>query len=278
MDLEKIGNEFVSLLSLYGLRILAALIILLVGNWIARALANAIERNLGRRNIDPTVCQFVARMAFALILIFTIVAALSNVGVQTASIIAALGAAGLAIGLALQGSLANFAAGVLMVLFRPCRVGDYVEAGGTAGTVTQISLFSTTMVTPDNKQVVVPNSNIMSDPITNYSAMSERRVDLTIGISYDADIRQAKRELEALLAADARVLTEPPPRVAVLELGDSSVNLVVRPWVKATEYWDVYFDLTEAIKLRFDEAGITIPFPQMDVHLHSRASAEGEVA
>lgn len=164
-----------------------------------------------------------------------------------------------------------------MVLFRPCRVGDYIEADGCAGTVRQINLFLTTMLTPDNKQVVVPNSGIMSGPITNFSAMSERRVDLRIGIGYDADIRQAKRELEALLAADARVLQEPAPVIAVQELGASSVNLVVRPWVKAADYWGVYFDLTEAIKLRFDEAGITIPFPQMDVHFHpEKTTAKGE--
>ncbi len=262
MDMIKIGDELITLLSLYGLRLIAAIAILLVGSWIARALSRAIDRGLGRRHIDSTIRQFVSRLIYALILLFAIVAALSNIGVQTASIVAALGAAGLAIGLALQGSLSNFAAGVLMVLFRPCRVGDYIEAAGCAGTVTQISLFSTTLVTSDNKQIVIPNGSVMSGPITNFSALSERRLDIRVRIGYDADIRHAKRELAALVAADSRILQTPAPTIAVLELADTSVNLIVRPWVKAADYWKVHFDLTEAIKLRFDEVGIVIPVQQ----------------
>lgn len=268
MDLENLVNETAEFLVLYGVRIAMALLILLIGRWVARMLGSATERALNRRNIDGTVSQFMGRLVFALIMIFTIVAALSHVGIQTASIIAALGAAGLAVGLALQGSLANFAAGVLMVVFRPCRVGDYVEAGGCAGTIRNISLFSTTMTTPDNKQVIIPNSAIMSGAITNYSAMPQRRVDMVFGISYSADIRLAKQEIEKIFAEDPRVLKDPAPTIAVIALEDSSVNIAARPWVDSANYWPVFWDLTERIKLRFDEVGVSIPFPQMDVHLH----------
>lgn len=272
MDFEKLSQQAMEFVTIYGVRIVIALIILLVGKWIASMLGNLTERSMNKRAIDPTISQFIGKIVFALIFAFAVIAALSNVGIQTASMIAALGAAGLAIGLALQGSLSNFAAGVLLVSFRPCRVGDYVEAGGCSGTIKNISLFSTTLATPDNKVVVIPNANIMSGPITNYSTMPQRRVDLVIGISYDSDIRQAKQELENLLKADDRVLDDPAYTVAVHALADSSVNLAVRPWVNSADYWPVYFDLTEKIKLRFDEVGIGIPFPQVDMHMHPVAT------
>ncbi|MGK0500295.1 MAG: small conductance mechanosensitive channel [Oceanicoccus sp.] len=184
--------------------------------------------------------------------------------------IAALGAAGLAIGLALQGSLANFAAGVLIIIFKPCKVGDFIEAGGDAGTVEGISLLATSLLTPDNKRIVVPNGTLMSGSITNYSAMPTRRIDLVVGISYDADIGQAKAEIEKVLNAENRILVDPTYTIAVAELGDSSVNLVVRPWVNSSDYWPTRFDLTENIKNQLDSVNIGIPYPQMDVHLQQQ--------
>lgn len=273
MDLEHYSQQTIEMATIYGVRVLAALFILLVGKWLASTLGRVSERALIKRSLDPTVSQFAGKIVFALTLIFTIIAALSQVGIQTASLIAVVGAAGLAVGLALQGALSNFAAGVLLVMFRPCRVGDYVEAGGASGTIQNISLFSTVLNTPDNKQITIPNSNIMSGAIVNYSALPQRRVDLTVGIGYDSDIGLAKRELEQLLAADTRVLADPPPTIAVQALADSSVNLIVRPWVEAADYWPVYFELTERIKTRFDEVGITIPFPQMHLHMHGGAAA-----
>src|SRR5690606_24819702 len=202
--------------------------------------------------------------------IFVIVAALSQVGIQTASLIAVIGAAGLAIGLALQGSLANFAAGFLILLFRPFRAGDYIEAAGTAGTVEKILIFTTELKTPDNKQVIIPNGAITSDNIVNYSANDTRRVDLVVGISYGDDIDKAKAVLRDVVAADSRVLSSPETTIAVSELADSSVNLIGRPRVNTGDYWGVYWDLTEAIKKRLDQEGISIPFPQRDVHFHQQ--------
>ncbi len=264
MDMEQLQQ----LATDYGLRALTALGILIAGYWLARILSGVVDRALRARHIDATVSQFVSKLIFVAVLAMALIPALGHAGIQTTSILAALGAAGLAVGLALQGSLSNFAAGVLLVSFRPCRAGDYVDAGGCSGTVQSISLFSTTLLTPDNKKVIVPNAKIMSDAITNYSAMEQRRVDLVIGISYDANIGTAKQAIEQVLAAESRVLSEPAPLVAVRELAESSVNLVVRPWVKTADYWGARDALTENIKLALDDAGVTIPFPQMDVHIN----------
>ncbi len=178
-----------------------------------------------------------------------------------------LGAAGLAVGLALQGSLSNFAAGVMIILFKPCKTGDFVEAGGAMGTISEIGIFATILLTPDNKTIIVPNSNITGGNITNFSAQDERRVDLVVGVGYGSNIKQVKEVLAELVAADSRILADKETMIGVSELADSSVNFVLRPWVKASDYWGVYFDLTEAVKVRFDELGIEIPFPQMDVHV-----------
>jgi small conductance mechanosensitive channel len=202
----------------------------------------------------------------ALLLLFVIVAALDRLGVNTTSLIAVLGAAGLAVGLALQGSLQNFAAGFLLLVLRPFKSGDFIEAAGTMGVVEKISIFSTIMRTPDNKEVIVPNGAIYSGNIINYSARSTRRVDMIFGIGYGDDIKQARDIIAQIISADERVLPEPETVIAVSELGASSVNFVVRPWVKTEDYWPVKFDLTEEIKLAFDKNGISIPFPQMDVH------------
>jgi small conductance mechanosensitive channel len=201
------------------------------------------------------------------LLLFVVIAALSQLGIDTTSLVALLGAAGLAIGLSLQSSLANFAAGVMLIVFRPFTKGDFVEVAGTSGSVDNISIFTTTLTTPDNKEVIVPNGSVIGNNIVNYSARPTRRVDMVFGIGYGDDIKKAKELLEQIVAADTRVLAEPAPVVALGELADSSVNFLVRPWVNAEDYWSVLWDTTETVKLKFDEAGISIPYPQMDVHL-----------
>jgi small conductance mechanosensitive channel len=204
------------------------------------------------------------------LLIFVIIAALAQVGIQTTSLIAVLGAASLAIGLALQGSLANFAAGVLLIIFRPFKVGDYVECAGTAGAVDEMQIFTTQLKSPDNKKIIIPNAKLLGDVITNYSAQETRRVDLVIGVSYSDDLQKVEKVLTDILSQDERVLKDPAPTIAVLELADSSVNFAVRPWVKTGDYWNVYFALTKNIKMRLDAEGIAIPFPQRDVHLYQQ--------
>jgi small conductance mechanosensitive channel len=201
-------------------------------------------------------------------MVVVIIAAIGQVGIQTTSFIAIFGAAGLAVGLALQGSLSNFAAGVLIVLFRPYKVGDFVEAAGIAGVVEQVQILTTILKTGDNKQIIVPNGQIMDSIITNYSANDKRRVDMVVGVSYDDDLDKVRSTIEELVAADERILAEPACTIAVSALADSSVNFVVRPWVNTADYWGVMFDLTEAIKKRFDKEGISFPFPQQDVHLY----------
>jgi small conductance mechanosensitive channel len=200
-----------------------------------------------------------------------VITALGKLNVPTASFVAVIGAAGLAVGFAMQGSLGNFASGVMLILFRPFRVGDYVEAGGTSGSVEEIQVFATTLKTPDNKKIVVPNAAITAANIVNYSAKPVRRVDMVFGIGYGDDIAKAKQIISDILAKDDRVLRDPEPTIAVCELADSSVNLAVRPWVNTPDYWGVLFDVTEAVKLEFDKQGVSIPFPQQDVHMHQVA-------
>lgn len=251
-----------------GLKILQALIIFFIGKWIARLLQKAIVKLLERQKIEPTLVGFVKNIAYIGMLIFVILAALNVLGVQTTSFVAVLGAAGFAVGLALQGGLANFAAGVLMLIFKPFKVGDYIEGAGTGGVVEEIQIFTTQLRTPDNKTIIVPNASFTAGNITNYSTKPTRRVDLVFGCSYQDDIFKVKRVLGEIVAGDTRVLADPAPQIVVLSLGDNSVNFAVRPWVKAEEYWDVYFDLTQAVKVRFDEEGISIPFPQREVHIY----------
>ena len=225
-----------------------------------------------RAEMDENLIGFVSGLVRFGVMAFTVIAVLSKLGIQTTSFVAVLGAAGLAIGLALQGSLANFASGVLLLVFRPFRKGDYVEAGGTAGSVQEISVFTTVLHTPDNKKVIVPNAQITGGVITNYSATGTRRVDLVAGISYGDDIPKAKEVLKRIVESHASVLQEPAPVIEVGELADSSVNLLVRPWVNSADYWRVYWDLTETIKMEFDKEGISIPFPQRDVHLYQQSA------
>jgi small conductance mechanosensitive channel len=251
----------------YALPVVFAIVILVVGSWAATIARRIVRRALGRRQLDPIIVGFVANITYIALMVFVVLAALERVGVKTTSFVAIIGAAGLAIGLALQGSLANFAAGFLMVVFRPFKKGDYIEAGGTAGVVDEIQVFTTVLNTPDNCRVVVPNSKIMSDNITNYSARETRRLDLVFGVGYGDDIARVKAVLKRIAESDERVLADPAPQVMVGELADSSVNFIMRVWVKSADYWPFKFDTTEKVKLTFDAEGISIPFPQRDVHL-----------
>ncbi|TNF07337.1 MAG: mechanosensitive ion channel [Gammaproteobacteria bacterium] len=265
--METAGN----IILYYGFKVLMAIVILIVGKYVAKWLSKTVETMLRKKEVDIAIQHFVSALVYYALLVFVVIAALGQVGIQTASFIAVIGAAGLAVGLALQGSLANFAAGVLILMFKPFRVGDFVEVAGVSGAVSKILVFTTELNTGDNKRVIIPNGQVMGGTITNFSANETRRVDLIMGISYGDDIDKAKAVLQEVVSADERVLQEPAPTIAVVELADSSVNFVVRPWVNKADYWGVYFGLTEAVKKRFDQEGISIPFPQTDVHLHKVA-------
>jgi small conductance mechanosensitive channel len=266
--MEDTLQKIYELVSIWGIKVIAALVIFIVGRWVSKGLKRVINNLLAKRNIDKTIVGFIANLAYVAMVAFFIIAALGQLGIQTTSFIAVLGAAGLAVGLALQGSLANFAAGFLMIIFRPIRVGDYVEIAGTAGTVEELSIFTTTLKSPDNKTVIIPNASVTGGNIVNWTAKGTRRVDMVFGIGYDDDIDKAKSIMHDILAKDERILKDPPPHLALVELGDSSVNFVVRPWSKVEDYWGVYFDAMENIKKAFDAEGISIPYPQRDVHLY----------
>jgi small conductance mechanosensitive channel len=253
-------------LTTYGIQIIGAIIILILGRIGAGMGRKLIGRVLARSNTDPAVISFVSNLTYFLILTFAVLAALAKFGIQTASFVAILGAAGFAVGFALQGSLGNFAAGVLILILRPFKIGDYIDASGTAGTVKDIELFNTILATPDNVKILVPNGKLFGNVIKNYSAYDTRRIDLVVGIGYGSSIGKAVEVLQGLLKSETRILSDPPAQIAVNELADSSVNLVVRPWVKSQDYWGVRWDLTRAIKESFDEHGIEIPFPQHVVH------------
>ena len=257
----------------YGLKIIAALVIFVIGRWVAKGLRGIARKVMNKRKIDPTVVNFACSLIYVTLLVFVILAAIGQLGVETTSFIAVIGAAGLAVGLALQGSLANFAAGFLLIIFRPFKVGDYVEAGGTAGVVEEVQVFTTKLKTPDNKLIIIPNSKITSDNITNYSAKETRRVDFTFGVSYGDDLDKVRSVLKEIIAADDRIMKDPEPVIVVSALADSSVNFTVRVWAATSEYWNIFFDLTEKAKKRFDAEGISIPFPQRDVHMFQETAA-----
>ncbi|MBN3563084.1 mechanosensitive ion channel family protein [Aliamphritea spongicola] len=254
------------------INIALAAAIFIVGRMVVKALGSLLEKVLRKSRMDDILINFVTSIANILMLLVVVVASLDQLGVDTTSMIALVGAAGLAVGLALQGSLQNFAAGVMLIVFRPFKEGDFVEVAGVSGIVEQITIFNTVMRTADNKEVIVPNGNIYSGVITNYSARDTRRVDMVFGIGYDDDLKKAKAVLEDIINSDSRVLKDPAPVIAVSELADSSVNFVVRPWVNSADYWNVLFETTEAVKLRFDAEGISIPYPQMDVHQYKHES------
>ena len=266
--MDDVVKTVTQLLLVYGLRLLAAIVILIVGRWIAKRLKNVVQRVLTGRSVDETIVSLAGSATYVLLMVGVVLAALGQLGIQVTAFVAVLGAAALAVGLALQGSLANFAAGVLLIIFRPFREGNFIEAAGVSGTVEELHIFTTQLRTADNKTVIIPNARVTGDNITNYSAKNTRRVDMVVGVGYGEDLQRVKAVLADILAQDERVLKDPEPVIGVVELGDSSVNLVVRPWTQTTEYWDVYFDTMEAVKTRFDAEGISIPFPQQDVHLH----------
>lgn len=266
MSQEQI-DQLIELGAEWGLRVIAALLIFFIGRWVAKVLTRTTRRLMQSRQLDAALVSFVSSLLYALLLIFVILAAVAKLGIQTTSLVAVLGAAGLAVGLALQGSLSNFAAGVLIILFRPFRIGDFIEAGGTAGIVDEIGILFTEMRTPDNKKIVAPNSTIMAGVITNVTANDTRRCDMTFGVSYSDDLGKVRSILQEMIAADPRVLPEPAPQIVIAELGASSVNFAVRPWLKKDDFWDFFFEMQLAVKQRFDREGISIPFPQQDVHL-----------
>ena len=274
MEFNLDGNlwdQLSELLSSFGISLFIALCILVIGRQVVKIVIKIISTALDRSKTEDTVRIFVTNLLNTLLMIVVFIAAINQLGIQTTSIIAVLGAAGLAIGLALQGSLSNFAAGILIVIYRPYKVGDYIQADNHLGTVDDIQIFSTVLRTPDNKVVVVPNGSIMNGSIVNFSNQETRRVDIVASCSYDDDIDKVKSVLSDILENDERILSEPKPRIAVSELADSSVNMIVRPWVKNSDYIDVLYSLTEEIKKRFDKEGISIPYPQSDVHIHNHS-------
>lgn len=259
-------QQVIDLAVVYGIKIALALAIYIVGKWLVGVVSNAMQKAMSARDVDPTIAKFVGSIAYYLMFAFVIIAALGQLGVQTASVVAIMGAAGLAIGFALQGTLSNFAAGVMMILLRPIKVGDWVEVAGESGSVSEVAIFATTLLTGDNKTVIIANAAVMGSNIINYSTQQERRIDLVVGVGYSSNIQQVKDELQAIASAESRILHDKGVTIGVSELADSSVNLVFRSWVKSADYWGVFFDLNERIKIRFDEVGIEIPFPQMDIH------------
>jgi small conductance mechanosensitive channel len=273
MDISGILARVYEILTVYGLRVVAAIVIFIVGRWVALGVAKLIKRIMIKSNVDKTLVTFVRNLSYIALLAFVVIAALNQLGIQTASFIAVLGAAGLAIGLALQGSLGNFAAGVLMIIFKPFKVGDFIEGAGVAGTVEKIEIFTTQLKSPDNKTIIVPNGKMTGDNITNFTVKGTRRVDFVFGIGYEDDIDKARSIIKEIIDKDERVMKEPEPMIVVSELADSSVNLTVRAWTSAQDYWSFYFDTTENVKKQFDSQGVNIPFPQRDVHLYEHKAA-----
>jgi small conductance mechanosensitive channel len=267
MDVNNLLSKVYELLTVYGLKVISALVILILGRWVALGVAKIIKRVMIKSKVDETLVSFVRNLSYILLLAFVVIAALNQLGIQTTSFIAILGAAGLAIGLALQGALANFAAGVLMIIFKPFKIGDFIDGAGATGTVEKIEIFTTQLKTPDNKTIIIPNAKITGDNITNFTAKGTRRVDLVFGIGYGDDIDKARDIIKEIIKQDARAMKEPEPVIVVSELGDSSVNFTVRVWTSSDDYWSFYFDTIERVKKQFDAKGISIPFPQRDVHL-----------
>lgn len=271
MDMNQIMETLAQFATTYGLKVIGAILILIVGRVAAGLVRKGIAKALGRAQMDASLSRFFGNLAFVAVMTFAVLASLSKFGVETTSFVAVLGAAGFAVGFALQGSLGNFAAGVMLLVFRPFKTGDYIEAGGVAGTVKEVQLFNTVLDTPDNVRIIVPNGGIYGGVIKNYSHNATRRVDIPVGIAYDADIGRAIAAISDTLQKDGRVLAEPALQVLVTDLGDSSVNLAVRFWTQAGDYWPSKFDMVRAVKERLDAEGIEIPFPQRVVHLTKTA-------
>ena len=262
-------DQAVGLLVDYGPNVLLALLTLFIGLWLIKLLGKGITKAMDKASLEISLKKFLLSLVSILLKVLLVISVVSMLGVEMTSFIALLGAAGLAVGLALQGSLANFAGGVLILLFKPFKVGDFIDAQGYMGTVHAIQVFNTILKTPDNKTIFIPNGNLSNGSLTNFTTEDTRRVDLLFGIGYGDDLKKAKEILMDLIKQDSRIMSDPEPLVVVSELGDSSVNLTVRVWVKASDYWGVYFAMQENVKLTFDAQGISIPFPQRDVHVHN---------
>jgi small conductance mechanosensitive channel len=270
---EEAIETAVELISNWGLQVLGAITLLIIGRWAAALVRGWTRRALDRSQIDASLAPFFSSLAYYLVLVVVGIAVLQLFGIETTSLVAVVGAASLAIGLALQGTLSNFAAGVMLLMFRPFKLGDYVEVGGSAGGVQEIGIFTTTLNTPDNVMVMIPNASVYGEVIKNYSANATRRIDLVMGISYGDDIEKAIEIISSIVSADERVHAEPAPTIAVAELGDNSVNLVVRPWCEGSDYWPLRFDLTRALKEGLEAGGCSIPYPQRDVHVIAMPTA-----
>ncbi|MCU7919869.1 MAG: mechanosensitive ion channel [Candidatus Thiodiazotropha sp. (ex Dulcina madagascariensis)] len=270
LSLDTLMNSYVIP---WGTKVMMALLVFIIGRWLARVLTKTLEKIMIKGAIDQMLVSFLGNIAYAALLAVVVLAALEQLGVNTTSALAILGAAGLAVGLALKDSLTSFAAGVMLIIFRPFKLGDFVEAGGVSGVVEDIRIFHSVLRTGDNREITMPNAQIYSDTIINYSARETRRIDLVIGIGYTDDIKKARDLIMGILEAEETVLKEPAPTVMLLELGESSVDFAVRPWVKSSDYWTTRADLLEAIKTTFDKEGISIPYPQRDVHLFQDAAA-----
>ncbi|MEL7400250.1 MAG: mechanosensitive ion channel domain-containing protein [Pseudomonadota bacterium] len=266
-------DQLINMALPFASNLVIAAAIYLVGSWLVRRLTGLMRGVSKKRQLDEALSEFVISIISVVLTFIVALIALEQLGLDTTSLLALLGAAGLAVGLALKDSLSNFAAGVMLILFKPFKTGDFVEAAGIAGVVERITIFSTQLRTGDNRQIIVPNSGIYGDVITNFSAKPTRRVDLVIGIGYDDNIKQARDIIQTILDQDERILKDPAPVIVVGELGDSSVNLLVRPWVKTADYWAVYWHLLETIKMTFDDQGISIPFPQRDVHIYQESQS-----
>ena len=251
----------------YGPRLLLAILTLIIGLWVIKIIVRIVLRAMEKGELDESLRPFLTSLIGVMLKILLVISVASMVGVQMTSFIAVLGAAGLAVGLALQGSLGSFAGGVLILIFRPYKVGDFIEAQGHSGVVKEIQVFNTILKTPDNKTVIIPNGPLSNGSIINYSTEPTRRVDMTFGIGYGDDIAAARKVMNAIIEEDSRILKDPAPMIVVSELADSSVNFAVRTWVNGADYWGVYFDMHEKVKIEFDNNKISIPFPQTDVHL-----------
>ncbi len=267
-NLQVYSDKAISMIMEYGPKLVLAIITLIVGLWIIKVFIKGLGKTLERSKTDASLKHFLLSMAEIFFKAMLIISVAGMIGIEMTSFIAVLGAAGLAVGLALQGSLANFAGGVLILLFKPYKIGDFIDGAGYAGTVSQVQVFNTILKTPDNKTIIIPNGVLSNASVTNFSTESKRRVDMTFGIGYSDDIKKAKALLGKMLENDERVLQEPAPMVVVSELADSSVNFAVRAWCDSADYWGIYFDMQEKVKLQFDKAGISIPFPQQDIHVY----------
>lgn len=270
--MQTLVNYLENAIQLYALNIVIAIIIVVLGIWVVKGIRSLFGKMLNKRGVDVMLTSFMSNIVYALLMAVVFIAAIGQLGVNTSSLVVIIGAAGLAVGLSLQGTLANFASGIMIIIFKPFTSGHYIQAGGESGTVEDVTIFHTRLRTPDNKRIILPNAQVTGGSITNYTVEERRRIDFVFGIGYGDDIRKAKEIMTEVITSDERVLKDPAPTVGVLELADSSVNFAVRPWVKTSDYWSVYWDIMERMKLRLDEEGISIPFPQTDVHLFQQSN------